>query len=102
MNQAEVRSGMMLAAVPPSRTMPWTRAVGPQLLAPEADRGEEQDQRVERVLAAPRVGRRMGLEAVEDDVDVLGRERMALDVVAVARVVEQRGVEARRTGRRRS
>ena len=28
MNQAEVRSGMMLAAVPPSRMIPWTRAVG--------------------------------------------------------------------------
>ena len=28
MNQADVRSGMMFAAVPPSRMMPWTRAVG--------------------------------------------------------------------------
>ena len=34
------------------------------------------------------------LEAVEDDVDVLRRERVALDVAAVARVVQQRGVEA--------
>ena len=35
----------------------------------------------------------VGLEAVEDDVDVLRRERLALDVVAVARVVQQRRVE---------
>ena len=28
MNQAVVRSGMMFAAVPPSRMIPWTRAVG--------------------------------------------------------------------------
>ena len=83
----------MLAAVPPSRTIPWTREVGRQLLPPEPDGGEQQDQRIERVLAAPRIGRGVGLEAVEHDIYVLGRERVALDVVAVARVVEQGGVE---------
>ena len=36
----------------------------------------------------------MGLEAVEDDLDVLGGERPALDVVAVTGVVQERGVEA--------
>ena len=38
MNQARVRSGMMFAAVPPSWMIPWTRAPGLKLLAPEADR----------------------------------------------------------------
>ncbi len=36
----------------------------------------------------------MCLEAAEDDVDVLGGERMALDVVAIAGVVEQCRVES--------
>ena len=36
----------------------------PELLAPQPDRGEQQDQRVERVLAPPRVGRGVRLEAV--------------------------------------
>ena len=36
----------------------------------------------------------MRLQPGEHDVDVLGRERVALDVVAVARVVEQGGVDA--------
>ena len=94
MNQADVRSGMMLAAVPPSRMIPWTRAVGWSCWRHRPDRGEQQDQRVERVLAAPRVRRGVRLQAREDDVDVLRRERVALDVVAVARVVEQRRVEA--------
>ena len=44
----------------------------------------------------------VGLQPGEDDVDVLGRQRVALDVVPVARVVQQRGVDARRTGRHRS
>ena len=65
-----------------------------ELLAPQPDRGEQHDQRIERVLAAPRVRRGVRLQAREDDLDVLRRERMALDVVAVARVVEQRRVEA--------
>ena len=85
---------MMFAAVPPSRMMPWTRAVGCELLTPQTHRGEQEDERVERVLAAPRVRRGMRLEARVDDVDVLRRERVALDVVAIARVVQQRGVEA--------
>ena len=76
--------------------------VGPELLAPQPDRAEQQDHRVERVPALPRVGRRVGLEAVEDDVDVLGRERLRLDVVPVAGMEQQRGVDARRTGRPRS
>ena len=94
MNQADARSGMMLAAVPPSRMMPWTRARRLELLAPQPDRGEQQDQRVERVPAAPRIRRRVRLEAGEDDLDVLRRERVALDVAAVARVVQEGGVEA--------
>ena len=93
MNQARVRSGMMLAAVPPSWMIPWTRASGPELLAPEPDGREQHDHRVERVLALPRIGRRVRLQAVEDDVDVLRRERLGLDVAAIARVVEQRGVD---------
>ena len=64
-----------------------------ELLPPQADRGEQQDHRVERVLAPPRVGRRVRLEAGVDDVDVLGRQRLALDVAPVAGVVEQRRVE---------
>ena len=51
---------MMFAAVPPSWMIPWTRASGRQLLAPQADRAEQQDHRVERVLALPRVRRRRG------------------------------------------
>ena len=94
MNQAVVRSGMMFAAVPPSRMIPWTRAVGTELLAPESDRAEQQDHRVERVAALPRVRRGVRLEAVEHHVDVLRGERPALDVVAVAGVVHQRRVEA--------
>ena len=64
-----------------------------ELLAPQADRAEQHDQRVERVQAAPRIGRRVGLQAGEDDVVVLGREWVGLDVVAVARVKEQRRVD---------
>ena len=85
---------MMLAAVPPSRMIPWTRAVGLQLLAPQPDRREQLDHRVERVLALPRIGRGVRLQPVEDDVDVLRGERIALDVAPVARVVEQRRVDA--------
>ena len=102
MNQAFVRSGMMLAAVPPSWMIPWTRLPGPELLAPQADRREQHDHRVEGVLALPRVGGGVRLEAVEDDVDVLRRERLRLDVAAIARVEQQRGVDALRTGRPRS
>ena len=65
-----------------------------ELLAPQADRAEQQDHRVQRVLALPRVRRRVGLQPAEDDVDVLRGERMALDVGAVARVVHERGVDA--------
>ncbi len=65
-----------------------------QLLAPQPDRAEQQDERVERVLALPRVGRGVRLQAAEHDVDVLGRQWPALDVVAVARVVQQGGIEA--------
>ena len=65
-----------------------------QLLAPQADRGEQQDHRVQRVPAAPRIGRGMRLQAAEHDVDVLRGERIALHVRPVARVVEQRGVDA--------
>ena len=60
MNRAVVRSGMMFAAVPPSSTIPWTRACGRQLLAPQPDRLEEQDDRVERVLALPRLAGGVG------------------------------------------
>ena len=73
-----------------------------ELLAPQADRGEQQDHRVEGVLAAPRIGRGVRLEAREDDVDVLRRERPALDVRCGrtgGTAVPRRG---RRTGRRRS
>ena len=85
---------MMFAAVPPSRMIPWTRAVGRELLAPQADRAEQGDHRVERVPALPRIGDGVGLQPGEDDLDVLRRERMALDVVPVARVVQQRGIDA--------
>ena len=65
----------------------------PELLAPQADRGEQHDQRVERVLAQPRVGCGMGLQPGEDHLDVLRGERVALHVRAIARVVEQRRVD---------
>ena len=68
--------------------------VGPELLAPQADRGEEQDQRVERVPAHPRLRRGMGLAAVERHVDVLARQEPALDIGHVGRVVEERRIEA--------
>ena len=68
--------------------------VGRELLAPEPHGAEQQDHRVERVPALPGIGRGVGLEAVEDDVDILGRERMGLDVVPVAGVEQEGGVDA--------
>ena len=69
---------------------PVDAGVGVELLPPQADRAEEQDHRVERVLALPWVRGGVGLEAVEDHLDVLRRERVALDVAAVAGM-EQEG-----------
>ena len=77
MNQARVRSGMMLAAVPPSRIDAVDAGVGPELLAPQADRVEQQDHRVERVEALPGVRRRVGLAAGEGDLDVLAGQQPA-------------------------
>ena len=103
MNQARVRSGMMFAAVPPSWMIPWTRQCGRQLLAPQPDRHEQHDHRVEGVPARSTGPTRRGpARPVNVDVDVLGRERRDLDVVAVARVVQERGVEALEQARRRS
>ena len=85
---------MMLAAVPPSRMIPWTRAVGRSCWR---HRPTEVNSRISASSAfLPFHGSDdgVGLEPVEDDVDVLRRERLALDVVAVARVVQQGGVEA--------
>ena len=65
-----------------------------QLLAPEPDRLEEEQERVERVPAHPRVGGGMRRPPGEHDVDVLAREQADLHVVLVARVIEERGVEA--------
>ena len=65
-----------------------------ELLPPQPDRAEQQDHRVERVLAPPRIGRRVGLEAREHDLDVLGGQRPAVDVGPIAGVVQQGGVEA--------
>ena len=84
----------MLAAVPPSWMIPWTRRVAWQLLAPQADRHEQGDHRVERVAAVPGLGCRVGLQAGEGDVHVLGREWIDLDVAPVAGVKQQRRVEA--------
>ena len=84
---------MMFAAVPPSRMIAVDARRRAELLAPQADRAEQHDHRVERVQAAPRIGRRVRLQAGEHDLVVLGRERVGLDVVAVARVIEQRGVD---------
>jgi hypothetical protein len=42
-----------------------------QLLAPEPDAGKQQHQRIERVLAHPRVGCRVGLDTGEGHLDVL-------------------------------
>ena len=84
---------MMLAAVPPSLMIAVDPRGRMELLAPQPDRGEQQDQRIERVLAAPRVRRGVRLEPCEDHLDVLRRERIALDVVAIARVVEEGRVE---------
>ena len=93
---------MMLAAVPPSRMIPWTRAVGRSCW-------RHRPTEMNSVIIASSALRPFhgSLEACacsprEHDVDVLGGQRVALDVVAVARVVQQRRVEARRTGRRRS
>ena len=93
MNHAAVRSGMMLAAVPPSRMIPWTRAVGRSCCRQSPTDTNRLIMRVQRVLPLPRIRRGVGLEAGEHDVDVLRGQRVALDVAAVARVVEQGGVE---------
>ena len=68
--------------------------VGSQLLAPQPDRGEQQDHRVEGVLAGPRVARRVRLDAVNTTSTSSEASGCDLDVVAIAGVVQQRGVDA--------
>ena len=75
MKRAAVRAGMMLAAVPPSMHDAVDARLRPQLLAPQPDGAEEQDQRVEGVATLPGIGRGVGLEAREGDLDVLAGER---------------------------
>ena len=94
MNQARVRSGMMFAAVPPSWMIPWTRAVGSSCWRHRPTDANS------RIIASSAFLPFHGSDAacacspVNDDLDVLRRERPAVDVVAVARVVQQGGVEA--------
>ena len=68
--------------------------ISPQLLAPQPHRAEQQHERVEGVLALPRVRRGVGLEPGEGHRHVLGRERRTLDVRPVTRVIEERSVDA--------
>ncbi len=68
--------------------------LGTELLPPQADGRKQHDHRVEGVPALPWVGGRVGLQAVEDHLDVLRRERMRFDVVPIARVEHQRRVNS--------
>ncbi len=65
-----------------------------QLLAPQTDCLEQQDGRVERVPALPRLARGVRGPAAERDVHVLAGEQDGMDHVAVGRVEEQRRVQA--------
>jgi hypothetical protein len=65
-----------------------------ELLAPQPDGAEQLDHRVEGVPAPPRIGRGVGLQAVEDDLDVLRRERDRGDVVPIARMEQEGRVES--------
>ena len=85
---------MMLAAVPPSRMMPWTRALGLSCCRHRPTELNNSDHGVEGVPSLPRIGGRVGLQPAEDHLDVFGRERVALDVVPVARVVQEGGIDA--------
>ena len=85
---------MMFAAVPPSRMMPWTRALGLSCCRHRPTELNKRDHGIEGVPPLPRIGRRVGLQPAEDHLDVLGRERVALDVVPVARVVQEGGIDA--------
>ena len=94
MNRAVARSGMMLAAVPPSRTIPWTRACWGSCWRHSPIAWKRRTTRVEGVLALPRLAGRVGGLAGERHVDVLAGQEHAADHVAVARVEEERRVEA--------
>ena len=95
MNQARVRSGMMFAAVPPSWMIPWTRASGRSCWR------HSPTELNSRIIASSAFWPFHGSAAAwawrpcEHDVDVLRRERLALDVVPVAGVEQQRRVDAR-------
>ena len=74
--------------------MPWTREVSRRRCRQSPTELNSTIERVDGVAALPGVGRRVQLGALEDDVDVLGHERPARRVAAVARVVHQGRVEA--------
>ena len=93
MNQADVRLGMMLAAVPPSWMIPWTRASGRSCWRHSPTELNSRIERVERVATHPRLRGGVRLAAVERDVDVLAGEQLALDAGHVRRVEEERRVE---------
>ncbi len=94
MNQAFVRLGDDVGRRPALLDDPVDAPVRAELLAPQADRVEQEDERVERVPAHPRLRGRVRLAAVERDVDVLAGEQPALDAGDVRRVEQERGVEA--------
>ena len=79
------------AALPDDAVDPSRR---PQLLPPQPDRREQQDQRIKCVLPAPRVGRRMRLQPVKDDLGILRGKRMAGHVIPIARMEQQSRVES--------
>ena len=71
-----VRSGIAFGASPPWVTMPWTRTVGGQLLAQQADRHLGDGEGVGGVDALLRVRRGVGGLALVGDVGVRDRERL--------------------------
>ena len=84
---------MMLAAVPPSMTMPWTRASGRSCWRQRPIELKSITSASSALRPFHGFGGGVRLRAGEVDVDVDARERLRLDVRAVTRVEEQGRVE---------
>ena len=92
MKRPTARLGMMLAAEPPSSHDAVDEVARSKLLTREADRHLSDRHGVEGVDADPRRGRRVGLLAVEGDVEMIDRETMRVESLDGQGVHHHRGV----------